>query len=375
MEALEISIPRRLKYLRIVVTIGLFISFLLCFNLWGGQRFFPAIPVIKNFILMPPYDYALIILSLIFLLCSLILKPTRSFIFLALIVNCVLVLFDLNRLQPWFYIYNVILIIFLFYDGRVDNPNRFTSFFIYIQLIVASVYVFNGLSQLINPYFIITDFRDAILPLEKIVSDRQFAFFLKLGKGVPFLFLFIGFGLLVKPVKYLAISLGIGLHFLLIILLFPSVNNSNYALWFMNIVFAFMMVFLFSGKTQQRYFSLTVLFQRPLFYIVLITFWMMPMLNYSKRWPSALSSNFKSGNSDKENIKISENTFKALPLYVKSFCNRNDNYYVLKVSSWCRHELHSEYFNQSVFVDLALKDALLITDLEGETPGDELSVK
>lgn len=375
MEALQISIPQRLKYLRLIVTTGLIFSFLLCLNLWGGERFFPAIPVIKNFILLPPYDYVLVILSLIFLLCSLILKHTRSFIFLALVVNCFLVLLDLNRLQPWFYIYNAILIIFLFYDGRVDNPNRFTSFFIYIQLIVASVYVFNGLSQLNNPYFIITDFQDAILPLKKIVSDRQFAFFLKVGKMVPFLFLFIGFGLLFKSVKYLAISLGLGLHLLLIILLFPSANNTNYALWFMNIVFAFMMMFLFSGKTQQRYFSLSVLFQRPLFYIVLITFWMMPMLNYSNRWPSALSSNFKSGNSSKENIKISENTFKALPFYVKGFCSKNDNYYVLKVGTWCSHELRSEYFNQSIFVNSALKDALQIADLEGDTPGDELSVK
>ncbi|MCW3076869.1 MAG: hypothetical protein JWO32_1478, partial [Bacteroidetes bacterium] len=213
MDSLPISIPRRLYFLRVIVTIGIFVSFFLSLNLWGGERFFPSKSFFENITLTPPFDFALVICSGLFLLCSLFFTHTRFFIFLSLTINVVLVLFDINRLQPWFYIYNAILIVFLFYDGRVDNSNKFTSIFIFIQLIVSGVYVYNGFSQLLNPNFVSTDFYDIINPLKKIVSERQFVFCLKTGKVVPYLIVAVGFGLLTKPVKYLAVSLALMMHF------------------------------------------------------------------------------------------------------------------------------------------------------------------
>jgi uncharacterized membrane protein YjdF len=284
------------------------------------------------------------------------------------------VLFDVNRLQPWFYVYNAILFIFMFYDGRVDNSNKFTSIFIFIQLIVASVYVFNGISQLMNPFFVITDFYDAILPLKKIMSERQFLFFLKAGKFVPYIMIFIGLGLLVRPVKYLAISFGVALHVLLFIFLFPSANNHNYALWFMNMVFTFMVLFLYSGKTQQRYFSVAVLFQKPLFYMIIVAFWIMPAFNFKEKWPGSLSFNFKSGPSPNENLLISENDFERLPFYIRGFCTKKSGEYVLRLRSWCSHELKSEYFNHAPIVSVKPEDVLQITRVT-EVAADELSLK
>lgn len=375
MEGLKISIPRRLYYLRIVVTLGLLISFLLSLNLWGGERFFPSIPLFKKITIQPPFDYLLVILSMVFLLCSVLFNHTRPFIFMALVINCFLVMLDLNRLQPWFYVYNAMLVVFLFYNGRVDNPNKFTSIFIYIQLIVGAVYVYNGLSQLMNPYFIATDFYEAVQPLKKIISDRQFDFVLKVGKAVPFVLIFIGIGLLIRQVKYLAISFGLAMHSMLFIFLFPSAGNSNYALWFMNLVFGIMMIFLFSGKTQQRYFSLFGLFQKPVFYMIVAAFWIMPLFNSGNVWPNSLSFNFKSGTSGKENILISENTYRALPYYIKGFCLQKDENYILRVSNWCKHELKSEYFAHDLFVNGGVKEALQIADVQQQLPGDELSIK
>jgi len=358
MGGLQFSIPQRLFFIRIIVTIGLIISFFLSVNLWGGQRFFPSIPVFEQFFLKPPFDYALMVLSILFLIGSTIFYHTRSFIFLALLTNCFLVLFDLNRLQPWFYIYNAVLFIFLFYNGRVDNPDKFTAVFVFIQLIVASVYVYNGISQLRNPNFISTDFYDVILPLKKIMSERQFNFFIGAGKITPFILIFVGVGMLIQPVKYLAISLGLTLHLILFILLFPSAHNSNFALWFMNLVFGGIIVFLFSGKTRQSYFNHLVLFQKPLFYIVVFAFWIMPGMNSKQYWPDALSFNFKSGISAEENILISEPEYANLPFYVKGFCSKNNGAYLLQVKSWCSHELRSEYFDQSVFAGKNLQNQL-----------------
>ena len=168
MEGLTTSIPHRLFYLRIIVTLGLFISFLLSLNLWGGERFFPSIPMFEHLFLKPPYDYVLVALSCIFLLCSIVFHHTRLFLFLSLLINILLVMFDVNRLQPWFYVYNAIILVFLFYNGRVDDPNKFTSVFIFIQIIVASVYVYNGFNQFRTPMFVGSDFFEFIIPLKNV---------------------------------------------------------------------------------------------------------------------------------------------------------------------------------------------------------------
>lgn len=375
MEGLPVSIPRRLYFLRVIVTVGIFVSFFLSLNLWGGERFFPSKSFFENITLKPPFDFALVICSGLFLLCSLFFTHTRIFIFLSLTINLLLVLFDINRLQPWFYIYNAILIVFLFYDGRVDNSNKFTSIFILIQLIVSGVYVYNGLSQLFNANFINTDFYDVIIPLKRMVSERQFAFCLKMGKAVPCLIIFVGVGLLIKPVKYLAVSLGLIMHFLLLILLFPSPANSNYSLWFMNIVFGGLIVFLFSGKTQPRYFSISVLFQKPVFYIILFSFWILPVLNYKNHWHDVLSFNFKSGSTGKEKILITGNTYNYLPLYIKSFCTKCSDGYNLRVDKWCRAELRSEYYNQKINLNKGVIGETQMVTTRVDVSDDELSIK
>lgn len=376
MEGLKFSIPQRLFFLRLIVTLGLVVSFLLSLNLWGGERFFPAVPVFEQSFLKPPFDYVPVILSIVFLLSSLVFRRTRTFLTLALLINIFMVLFDINRLQPWFYIYNAMLVIFLFYDGRVDNPNKFTSVFILIQLIVAAVYIYNGINQLLNSYFMSTDLYETILPLKKITSERQFLFFLKMGQFVPYVLIFMGVGLLIRPVKYLAISVGILFHASLLVFLFPSVHNTNYALWFMNLVFGLMIAFLFSGKTQQRYFSISVLFQKPLFYMVMAAFWIMPALSKVNYWPGFLSFTFKSGSTGKENLAIDVNTYNNLPFYVKSFCNKDKEGYLLKLENWCNHELKSEYFDKSGFVKTDIPEKEQITSLGNSSSADDvLSIK
>jgi len=282
---------------------------------------------------------------------------------------------DVNRLQPWFYVYNAIIVFFLFYKGRVDDPNKFTSIFIFIQVIVASVYVYNGFNQLRNPLFIVTDFYDVILPLKKVLSDRQFLLVLKTGTAAPYILMFVGLGVLVRPVKYLAISMGLLLHLFLFILLFPSANNHNYALWFMNLVFGFMMLFLFSGKTQQRYFSYSFLFQKPLFYLLIAAFWIMPALHTINKWPGALSFNFKTGATINENIALTVSAHDNLPLYIRAFCVKNNSGYALRVKQWCSHELRSEYFNNELFVKDAFQEAIKVVTAAPPLPDGELSVK
>lgn len=343
MEGLQISIPQRMILLRITLVCSLVISVLLSLPLWGGYREVPYAPVFAENPVRGPFDLVFIAVTAILWIGSLFLNAHRLLIALAFLFCIALVLFDINRLQPWFYVYNAMLCVFIFYNGRVDDSNRFTAYFILLQIIFASVYFFCGLSQL-NKLFIDSDFTDLISPLTSMMSERQFLFFKKMGSLVPYLLMFIGLAFVISPIRYLAITLATLLHLLLLILLFPSAKNQNYALWFSNLSFIVMLILLFSGKTKQRYFSPTFLFQIPFFYIVILLFVILPFFNNSGKWPDFLSSNFKSGNVKSAQISLSEKSSAHLPVSVKYFCYPHYGFLNFNYKAWYLNELHADCY-------------------------------
>lgn len=348
MEGLKISIPQRMQLLRVTLVLSMIISVVLSIHLWAGTREIPYTSIISVNWLNSPLDTVFIVLALFCWLSSLFLKRHRLFLFFALIFTAVLVIMDVNRLQPWFYIYSAMLFVFIFYNGRVDDSNKFTAYFIILQIILASVYFFCGLSQL-NKLFIDSDFTEIISPLRSILSERQFLFLKKMGFVVPYLLMFTGVGLIISPIRYLAITVAILIHFLLLVFLFPSERNQNYALWFANLSFMLLLL-MFSGKTKQRYFSPTFLFQMPLFYVVFSLFVIMPFFNSGKVWPDFLSGNFRSGNTNSAVISLSEAAAAQLPGRLKRYCSVNYSFMVFNYKQWYLDELHADCFpSEAVF--------------------------
>jgi len=346
-EGLKLTIPQRLQFLRIVVTISLLISVCLSINLWGGYRDFPHAPLLTFNFNIVPYDSVIISLSCFFLVASLFFKNTRSFIFLALLLTVFLILLDINRLQPWFFYYSIILFIFLFYNGRVDDSNKFTATFIILQFVIASIYLFSGISK-INSTFVSNDFIELISPLKNSLTARQFLFVTKVGITIPYVLIFIGLGLIITPLRYLAITLGCVIHLCLIVFLLPSKSNQNYALWFMNIVFLGVLFLLFSGKTKQRYFSPAILFQKPLFYIIMILFWVFPFRNLTNNYPNNLASNFKSGNNNSFELTLTKWQLNQVEPYIKHFFVKKDTLYNLQYNKWCLHELKTDCYPEDI---------------------------
>lgn len=358
MDGLTISIPQRLFLLRIVLILSLSVSVFLTPSLWAGYRYFPAVPAVSLPVIPAPYDMLLIGAVLLFWMCSLFMKKQRLFIFIAFVASTYLALLDLNRLQPWFYIYNVMLLVFVFYSGRVDDPNKFTSIFIILQLMFASVYFYAGLSRF-NASFANEVFPELIKPLSGMMSERQFLFFRKIGRLVPAVLMFMGLGFVISPIRYLSIALAVLVHVLLLIFLFPSPQNTNYALWFSNLVFLVMAILLFSGKTKQRYFSPTFLFKMPLFYVLTLLFLVAPAFNTVNRWPDFLSFNFRSGNNNGAVLTLSPEAQQKLPYYLRSFCKGDAQEGRLDYQAWASHELGADCFPANA-VFMALPEHLHI---------------
>jgi hypothetical protein len=357
MNGLQLSIPQRMMLVRITVIVTLVISMSLSFRLWSGARTFPIVPVFSDHLIYSVFHSYISILLAASWIASMFFRKQRLFIFISFLLTVVIVLADVNRLQTWFYICNSLLFVFLFYNGRVDDPNDYTSYFIILQVIFASVYFFCGYHML-NSSFIETDYADVVSPLSARLSGRQFAFVLKAGIAVPFTLMFTGLAFIISPMRYLAIALAILFHLALVVLLFPGIRTGNYPVWLMNVSAIPVLILLFSGKTKQRYFSPVLLFQRPLFYIVLAVFVVLPFFNNSGMWPDNTSFNTGTGNYLRAQISVSEKAYHNFPLYLRAFGVKNGNAYSFDHEAWCLHELHarpypSDKVYQAIHLELA----------------------
>jgi hypothetical protein len=346
-------------FIRIILTMSLLISILTSYNLWCGERTFPQIPVWPQFYLNRSGEWFLLILYCLSLLASLFLRRERLSLFISLIIAFVFVLTDLNRLQPWFYFYNAMLLIFVFYNGRVDDPNKFTSYFIILQLIFASVYFFCGLNRF-GLNFVEQEFTTSIAPLNSILSIRHFLFLIKIGQFIPFILVFIGLSLIITPLRYLAFSFVIVFHLILFILFSPIMRIYNYPLWLSQIAFAFLSFFLFSGKTKQRYFSPSFLFKVPLFYLTMLLFVIFPFCNQMDVWPNCFSFSFKNLKHSNKHLIINSAEYNSLPMYPRSFCRNLNENYVLDYQAWCENELNVSC-NEVMRVESSIKNYIEIT--------------
>ncbi|MFN7911743.1 MAG: hypothetical protein ACK5QC_07940 [Bacteroidota bacterium] len=336
------SIPQRLKLLKTIVVLSLIISFCLSYRLWLSDRFFPTAPLI-NFDLTFKPDGILTLLSCLCLGLSLFFRFERVLLSISLLFNFLLILLDVNRLQAWFLMYNALLFILVLFNGRIDNPNRNTVIFICLQLLIISIYCCNALSNF-NVFFGTDVLHPFLDKYQSSLSTRQMAFFTQVGKLLPLLIFLIGVALMFPIARYLAISLALIVHLCLFILLFPSSTNLNYAAWFVNIAFLFVLPLLFLGETKQRYFSWSVLFQKPLFYLCITLFFVFPILNVFNREANLVSINFVSY-SESQKLSFDFNVNNNLPLFVRAFLNEENERAELKHKQWCLTELNSSLVN------------------------------
>jgi hypothetical protein len=333
-------ITQRINILKHIILIGLLCSVLISFNLWAGERFFPKMPLINGFQGFYGYfDY--INISVLILLIFIGLIDNRRYPIVLLIIWCIYLCFDdQNRLQPWFVNYILLLFVWLFYKKRVDEPNNFHAVFISMQFIIAGIYIFSGL-QKFNANFFTDTYPWFISPLNDILSERQMNLILKFGNVFPYIEVFLGISVLIKPLRFISLPLIIFMHVLIIILLGPLGLNQNYVVWPWNITMILINLILFAYVKRERFYDFTMLLKTAHFYIVLITMFILPIFSFNNQYDSYLSSSLYSGNTHQIDITLTETEIEKLPLYVKHFTYFTDTDYKLNLKLWAITELGS----------------------------------
>ncbi len=331
-------LTQRLQLIKLTVLVGLFASIILSINLWAGQRFFPKASLMnQGYGVLAPYDY--LQLGVLIILIVLSFFSQKKLPSLCLILFSVyLCLDDQNRMQPWFYNYILILLILIFYKQRVDEPNNYTTIFISLQLLIASIYIFSGIQKM-NSLFVPDTFNWMISSFDTILSKRQLNLLSKFGYIVPYFELCLGVFLLVKPLRFIVIPLVILMHISILIMLGPLGKNYNAVVWPWNITMIVLILLLFTNIKQERFFDISFLFKSLSFYIVVLLMLILPIFSLNNTYDSYLSSSLYSSNLNNAQLILSDKSYNRLPYYIRHFVTKNEDYNILNIKYWAVQEL------------------------------------
>ncbi len=258
------------------------ITLFLCYPAFLPERFYPLVPIIEGFDLFIQPVQAYLFLVFIALLLFGIFRMSRLILSLLLIIFALFVLADYNRLQPYFYQYCLIFLIFLSQkEGKVMGL---------VRLLLFCTYFFSGLHKL-NPNFelhivpfLLRPFVSPLIPF--------YPYLIKiLAIIIPLVEMTAGLGLIIRNFNKYAIYTLLIVHVIILFVMAPSfMKGFNLTILPWNIQMIYMLLILLKYDFS-FYFNLKKFIHLAYFTLLFI----LPMTSFWGFWDKYLSFNLYSG--------------------------------------------------------------------------------
>jgi hypothetical protein len=230
----------------VAVCLGFAASLILSWPLWRARDAFPHVPVWSGF--SPPgapWDLAYpLALCLSLGACVAWLRP-RLAAGLTVLLLVLLVLQDQQRLQPWAYLYGLILarLALTTPDDRGVATLRHD-----LRLLIGCMYLWSGLHKL-NLEFVEEAFPWMLEPLTVWLPEPLVNTIQALGWGAPVLEAAIGLGLLSRIARRPALLCCLAMHLGILIMMGPWGHGWNAVVWPWNFTMMALVVWLF-GRAE-----------------------------------------------------------------------------------------------------------------------------
>ncbi len=318
---------------RLVILLAIGIGVFMSWPLWQYHASFPMFP----FISLPSYVGEVInnvgVYLLIGFLVLSLLFPSRISALSLFVISSLLIAQDQLRLQPWFYMYLLLLIPVLYYWQQEQHAYLKR----YCQLVIAGVYFWSGIHK-IHPNF----FELVLKPILQFYSGLGNSFWINkfstVSYLVPVLELSVGLSFVFLKWVQTAKKVVVVMHILLIIYLSPLGIAYNYVVIPWNVAMIFLVLKLYFIK-------------RPVLLVGLLLVWFMPFLNFFGKWDYYPSFSLYSSKPKSYFVKISSNDLKKKPRLNSCLAYglyNNDSY--LNLNSWCLLELNVPFYPQERLV-------------------------
>jgi hypothetical protein len=308
--------------------------------LWRSERVFPHAPV-ADWVprLAAPLD-SLLLLAEFLLLGAILFRPYRNRWLPAFFGMMVLwVLPDQIRLQPWFYLYGLLLLPATFYrKPSAENDNA--GVLLVMQWVVIGLYVWSGLHKHSHDYYHYVHGFIA-RPLEPHLPASVFEAWNQAALVAPWFEFGAAVLLAFGPTRKLAVLLISGMHGYLLLCLGPLGSGWNSVIWPWNISMVLILWVLFFG---QPVLPLRLLLGPRIRFaaipaVLLAVF--MPALRYADAWDNNLSFCLYSGKTKGLNFFIRESAVNKLPNEGRQHLSKTNQpgLRYMSADTWCMDEL------------------------------------
>ncbi len=257
-------------------------------RVWVAERPFPTVPALPAIPDLPQAPTAALSLLLVIGLLAVAVLPRPARLgFAPPALAATLVLFDVNRLQPWAYEYLAMLLALGFVDPDDPGSRRSRAAWAACAAIVVGIYVWSGL-QKVNSSFAREVFPWLLEPLGPTAVDR----FRALWPVAPAIETSVGLLLLIPRMRPWGLAGAVAMHAVLLLALGPLGQNYDSIVWPWNLWAMVLAATLFfrNGASVPRL-AWSTRFGRA----TLLLFGLLPSLSFVGLWDGFLSGSFYSG--------------------------------------------------------------------------------
>ena len=315
----------------LLTALGLLSGIALSWPLWyaAARTLFPLLPIVG-----PAYREAagLSLLGSSGLLLSLaaVLIFSAKKIPIIILLVCLLLLcgLDLNRLQPWVWLYGLVLAIVVFDQSSIETRDT-------LRWLVAAVYIWSGFHKL-TPYFAEDNFAWFCSAFR---FTAPFANFSVLGYGVALLEILLAFGLLWPRTRSAFRWLVLVFHGSVVLMLSPLGLNWNAVVIPWNLTLAALVWVIYAPSDA------TFLPKNNAHRFLLILAGIAPLLHFAEAWPEALSWKLYSNTQTEATFYAPAGSFnKTMEQEALWEANAYDHGTKMLLDDWANAELHTPMF-------------------------------
>lgn len=243
---------KKANFLYIFTSLTFLFQFYISLPAWyPGQNDFPKIPAFSFLDFVFPVGAQYFLFFFLILSCGLILfeKTRKVSVYIFCITVFVLVLEDINRLQPWLWMHGLLLLFWI-----ISSPDKIFGI---ARFVLICMYVWSGIYKLnlnfaweVFPYYMkaLGWGEYFYLPFDELGNFPMPAIN-HLAWIVPFSELLIAVLLVTKYFK-IGVYFAVSLHLMILLLLGPLGNSWNEIVWIWNLEIILLLIFVFGSGNK-----------------------------------------------------------------------------------------------------------------------------
>ena len=320
---------RILDICRYFCVLGLVIPLLITWKLWTSERVYPMTPLVEGAsfaFISGNASFAVYAIGMLTLTAALFKKFALPALATYLTIVAFWIMQDISRNLIWVYMYNCVALTLLawsIYQKR-HHTQQDPGYINNIRAIICGTYIWGGINK-INSYFFGSVFPWFISPIIPNITDYELGALFTIV--VPFLEIFIGFGLMFLKGKERTLPLFIAFGMLCYNLycLGPLGHNWGISVWSWNL-FIFLFTFLLFWKQGNDVNLKSVLFPKTwLKWPIIICIYIGPATWYWGIWPTHNSFLMYDGVRQEASYDIAGNLHHTLPDILKEVTQKHGN--------------------------------------------------